>query len=513
MGDKKPTLVVALTILVLLAGGFLSLVYIGASGRTSPGGHLYATLPGAASAPSAYFADAKAGGRAVAKRTESFVGGIFGIQDGYSGQAPAAGGGTASAGGEIPAGVEGDDNQASGDSFEKYYEKNYGGGDGSDGGGGAPSWADTGGSSSSGSPAGAVPRGGAKAEEQAAAAAAGGSSAQPGSGPAFGGPSAPGRHPRQPRMMASLPGGAPFPGSGSGGVSMPRPSSGGSAPGGGAKTSSLNGFSSGGRGAADLNGASENMKTASQGSYNSKMSVDVGAMKKAAAGAAGTPAPQQSSGGSGGGSSGGGSGGSGGSADGKTPDASAAPSGTDPGADDSGVDNTVDLASSGDYEDPDLIRAVVNERQNGTGNKFISEADAVKAPKEALLKAGGTEAVSSDKEITADDPENFNSLPEDRKIELKKEIHTFLKEVENKYGRMNDIHYTPCETTPVVCKDNGLTGNYLTMTTSGGARLDLGVKYLNGKWRVYTVNFRKPASAAASQTPAQDDGGADYPAD
>ena len=94
----------------------------------------------------------------------------------------------------------------------------------------------------------------------------------------------------------------------------------------------------------------------------------------------------------------------------------------------------------------------------------------------------------------AADPKNFSNLSALRKKELRRELHAFLKKVENRYGKMTDIVFTSCGTTPDLCKQHELKQSYLTMTTAKGATLVLGLKYVNEKWRRYTVDFKKPAS-------------------
>ena len=68
---------------------------------------------------------------------------------------------------------------------------------------------------------------------------------------------------------------------------------------------------------------------------------------------------------------------------------------------------------------------------------------------------------------------------------------------------MQDINYSSCGANPDVCQAHGLTANYLTMKTAKGATLVMGVKYVAGKWRRYTIDFKSPASSA--DLPASND--------
>jgi hypothetical protein len=144
------------------------------------------------------------------------------------------------------------------------------------------------------------------------------------------------------------------------------------------------------------------------------------------------------------------------------------------------------------------VKTVVTESQNGTDEQLVSEEDASKAPDSAMLTEGGMPSAPATKALTPDDPADLKSLPAERKAQLNKQMLTFLKNIEHKYGRKTDIYYTSCITTPEVCTANGLTNGYLTMTTSGGARLQLGLKYAGRKWKMYTISLKKPASVGAN---------------
>ena len=127
--------------------------------------------------------------------------------------------------------------------------------------------------------------------------------------------------------------------------------------------------------------------------------------------------------------------------------------------------------------------------------KYVPEEKASGEPEEALLQAGAAAITDENQNASKTDPANFDDLSEERRKAMREEIHVFLKKVENKYGAMTDIYDTPCRLTPDLCKEHGISGNYLTMITAKGAKLVLGTKYLNGKWRRYTIDFKKPRAA------------------
>ncbi|MDP2754969.1 MAG: hypothetical protein Q8P40_11360, partial [Nitrospirota bacterium] len=157
--------------------------------------------------------------------------------------------------------------------------------------------------------------------------------------------------------------------------------------------------------------------------------------------------------------------------------------------------------------DLDLLSLIVKERQNGADSKLVSDEDAAGEPDEALLVARALAPDKAEKTAQTPDPANFKALPEARKTELKKEAHTFLRLVENKYGKMNEIFRTSCSTTPDLCKEHEVSGSYLTMTTQKGAKLVLGFKYVEKRWRRYTIDFKAPAAAVAvPEEPAEEPG-------
>ena len=108
--------------------------------------------------------------------------------------------------------------------------------------------------------------------------------------------------------------------------------------------------------------------------------------------------------------------------------------------------------------EPDLLSLIVKERQNGADSKLVSDEEAAGEPEEYLLLARAVAFDEETKAVPAPDPANFKALPEARKTELKKEVHTFLRRVENKYGKMNEIFRTPCSTTPELCKEHEVSG-------------------------------------------------------
>jgi hypothetical protein len=119
----------------------------------------------------------------------------------------------------------------------------------------------------------------------------------------------------------------------------------------------------------------------------------------------------------------------------------------------------------------------------------------VASPDETLLKSGAIAGADGTKDA-ADDPKVFASLSPARKLEIKKDIHVFLKRVENRFGAMTDIKTTSCASTLDLCSSHGVSGNYLTMSTAKGAKLDLGVKYIKTRWKRYTIDFQRPGAAS-----------------
>jgi hypothetical protein len=257
-----------------------------------------------------------------------------------------------------------------------------------------------------------------------------------------------------------------------------------------------------------LDGVGESARSGSRGSYNSKMAGGAAAAAAAAPGAVPSASkPKEVSAGGGGGSGSGDTSGGGDAA----PDAAAG---------DKAGDNT-EPAEPKAEEAPDrsrffaaapenqsFLKTVVLERSKGAEVKYVTEEDAAGELDESLLKSGAalTEAPAEkdflaarsapDRKARAKaDPEQFSALSSERRKELKKEIHVFLKRIERRYGAMEDIVYTSCGAGRELCAEHGLTEGYLTMKTRTGAKLLLGLKYVDKKWRPYTVGFTLPASA------------------
>jgi len=504
MDNKKPVLLLALAITAFISGGFLLVVNVGMSGRKAQELHYdFGSFHGAAVAASSYFGDFERGGQILKKKSQDFMAGIFG---GSAETSPASGDGVTAQRPPDQDAAAGQD--AEGDAFEQYYKKHYakdyGNGDSPDSGPGPASWADVdgGGSATGGGPGGSVGAAQGSSREtpkkgaDAAAASSGAEGMAAAARTGFGGPGPAGSLAAAPRMYASLPakGGPANNGQDYGGQSGPGgdfPASGNNKP---MKGGALSGMPGGKGGAADLNGASEKMKSGGESSYKAQLA---GGAKAAAAGGKAAPAAsaaQQVS------------------ADGKTADkaGAAAGSGSKSGADDPGTSGGGTVAGPL-YQPPDtsaadgqdLVASVALDRQKGAEVKYLSAEDAKAAPDETLLKAGALAVPDVNKDAAAgpaaDDPADLASLPPERKEALKKEIHGFLKRVENKFGPMREIYATSCTATPELCKDHEVSGNYLTMTTDKGAKLVIGVKYVKGKWCRYTMDFKRPAGSAGGK--------------
>ena len=522
----KPVHLVAFGMFIMTLGGFFTLMYVGISARRADQiQHGFAFRGAPAPEKSSFAGDFKRGGAIVASQARSFAGGLFSRQD----NRPAARGAcTASAKRASIYDEERNGEPGERDPFEDFYEKNYGRGAGASysapaasWGGSASSWSGPGGSSTAGrtedSPA---ERSGDSAPDTAAAEreeeGSGGGDA-PGS-PVFGGPLGRGDSPKQ--LHASLPQGAgPWQG-------LERPgelSGGGLSPSGvkGEKGGTLSGMP-GRKDPGSLDGAGESARSGSQGSYNSKMSG--GAAAAAAPGAvpdASKPKEVSAdagdsgggSGGSSGGGSGGSSGGSSGGADGAAEDKADDKAGDKPKAgetEEESSDRSYLFAGAG--EDQAFLKTVALERSKGAEVKYVTEEDAAGELDESLLKSGAavTEAPAEkdfpgarsapDRARAKTDPEKFSALSAERKKELKREIHIFLKRIERRYGALDDIVYTSCGAGREICAEHGLTEGYITMKTKRGAKLLLGLKYVDKKWRPYTVGFTLPA-APRPQTP------------
>ena len=151
--------------------------------------------------------------------------------------------------------------------------------------------------------------------------------------------------------------------------------------------------------------------------------------------------------------------------------------------------------------DEDLLQSVVTDTQNGKDAKYVSPEEAAAPPEESMLKSGGVSPLeAAAKGPPVADPKDFASLSPERKQEIKKNIHVFLKRIQNPkwFGAMTDIKTTSCLSTLDLCEANGISGNYLTITTEK-AKLDLGVKYIKTKWRRYTIDVQRFGQSSAAQ--------------
>ena len=516
MNDRKknPALLLGVALLVMVAGSFLILLQTGINARTAKQIHYGFSFRGAALAAATYVSDVERGAGIVRTRASSVIDDYFsGLSGSSSAPAPAASSYQAGGYGSREDEVQGQ-TPPEGDAFEKYYEKHYGKGsseaswDNGSGGGFAAGGAgfSSGGASASfqaapsGGASAAAAKGGAQETQTAKGGETGGKESAAAAGPAFG--QASGRSSPPDRVLASLPsGGANLPGT----LPAKPPRTVGQQHGGQAAASGgLNGFRNGGA-AADLNTGLEKDSTGAKNDYSAKMSG--GAAAAAAAGAAaggGVPnasKPSAATGGAGGSSSASDGGGASGGDD-KT--ASAKKSGGAEKAEPSGGGSFW-----GDGDEPqaaqekaapsaapgDLIKTVVTETRNGEEAAYLTAEDDAAQPEETQLQTGAVTLLASAKSMEEPDPENLDDLSTERRAELRKQMHSFMKRVQNKYGKLTDIFVTSCSETPEsrdLCKQNGLTRNYLTMTTAKGAKLVMGVKYVKKRWRRYTVSFSKP---------------------
>jgi hypothetical protein len=534
--DKKnPMLALALALLLMAAGSLLALLHVGMSARGANQIHYSFNARGAALAASTYAGDIGRGAAIAKDKTAQVFDNFFGGEDNAAGaQTASAGSYSGEAGQQEGAGSQ-EDYTPDSDAFTKYYEKHYGKGaesasagwnegggfgGGFGGGGGGESATSQSAPGTSRETAAGKPPEETPAQEQ-------GAKDTPAAPPAASG-GAPSSSPKSSFPQAKASAGTAlsspppplFPGQ--------QPAAGGSAGAKGMKTGGLDGFNNK-AGAADLDGALERASAGAKSDYGAKMSG--GAAATAAAGAA------AGGGGGGGGASSpvdaskdgkGAAGGKDAAKDAAKDAGSSSPvsswwsrSGdedTPAGAPAASAKKTADAKTTASA-DPELLKAIVAERRNGGEAKYLTEEDEKAAPEETLLKSGAVALTAPAEEKSLKepdpDPEDFSKLSADRKAELKKEIHSFLKRVENKYGKMTDIEYTACKETPDFCKEHGLERSYLTMTTANKARLVMGVKYVKDRWRRYTVDFKKPAGAAVTPVPKpeQDPVPSEEPAD
>lgn len=532
--NSSPLRWVMLGLFTLLMGGFLAAVHIGNLSRQEEmmrGGFGYRgqRADAAGGAPAAQ-GSGTAASPASAGRGGSFSEKVSGLADSlldWLGGKSAPDGSASVA--QRPPEDRGGAASEERDPFEEFYGKYYGHSSAASSppGGGFSSFAG-GSSSSSGASAPSAGPSAASAQPAPAGPAASAAAArqeQPGK-PLFGGPLGRSGN-RPPPLQASLPsGGLPrqpasagpdggFPGLPAG-QRAARGSGGGSVSG-----------MRGGVAAADLNDAASSLRNGAQGEYASKMSMGAAAVASGAGGSGGGggSAPAASSAGSSGGSSGGGS------ADAPKPASSS--------GDEKGSGEQKSSAAEEDYgglgansagpgPEQAFMKSVAVERRNGEEVKYLAEADYKAMPERTLLKSGGMPAEYDDKDQkTAEqpaadgsgdmkslsfekkraprppDPENFSSLTDERKIQLRERMHRFIRRFENKYGEMTDIFFTPCMNDAALCEKHGLKEGYLTEATSSDAQLVLGLKYSRKRWRPYTVSVTLPGTMLAQE----DDGG------
>ncbi|OGR76494.1 MAG: hypothetical protein A2X32_11990 [Elusimicrobia bacterium GWC2_64_44] len=476
-------------------------------------------------------ANFKRGAQSIADKTGGLVDDLFSWGD----DAPAAGPLTASAGQDAP-GEEADEK----DPFEDFYNRNYGkgtgasassgGGFGGFGGSSGGSWGSSGGGGGGddGLPSGGGSAPKASAKESAGEEAAAGRAPRP-ARPSVEDASGdwvkyPGR--KGGKQDAAGPQLASLPSGGSPDGPFSNPLTQGEKPGKGGSLSEMPGQ----KGAVDLNGASEQARTGAEGSYNSKMSGGASAAAAAgasAAGGGGVPAASAAKEVGADGKSGDAAAGGKDAKDAKdTKDASSSDSSKSSGwnfrpSSSRGAVVTAAAAPPAE-EEPDFLKTLMNERQKGAETSFIREEDAAAKPPAAQLRSGALIKPPQLKMALADgeeqpeekpDPEKFSKLSADRKKELKTEVHTFLRQVENQYGGMTDMLFTPCSKAREVCADHEIKMGYITMHTADGARVQLSLKYVDKKWVPYTVSFgetiKMPKPAAPPETPAEDQQGED----
>lgn len=472
----KPSHLVAFGVFVLALWGFFAVLHVGMN--EIRGGDRIQHGFGSRVAPEkpGYAQALRRGGKAIAASARNFLAQTF------------VGSATAARTASRPSYSRPAAEEKGFDPLEDFYDKHYGSGRGSaslGSIGSAGSWSGSGGSVTAGAsaPGAAAPAGSGPKSGLSLQAAA---SSLPDK-PLFGGPSR--KLPAQrPQLQASLPAGrAALSGLERAGEMTGGSLSRGPERGSGGALSGMRGQGS----AANLNGADESASASSAGSYNAKMAGGA-----AAAAAAGGSAPAASAPAAAGGSAGGGSGSGSGGAE-------------KPAADkkDAGTQKSVsfdDGDSRGGGEEPakPFLEVVVVEKRNGADQKFISEEDAKAVPEEGQLKPGAAAPDERPRERDfrpegqrqerPPDPESFAELSAERKLELKKRVHGFLKRVETRYGVMDDIFYTPCAAGKELCEEHGLTEGYLTLETRDSAELHLGLKYIKDRWRRYTVGFTLP---------------------
>ncbi|MDD2805352.1 MAG: hypothetical protein PHV33_07335 [Elusimicrobiales bacterium] len=480
--SSRPFFLLMSGVFALAAGSFFTVLHVGMNELRGGRGIAYGFGSRQAAQEKPTYAEAlAAGGKALAGKARQFFGGAS------AGPAPE------SLPGEEPQTAEERPEQES-DPLEDFYDRNYGRGGEKFYAQAPGAWAGSGGSASAGAAAPDLQEGGQKAAGAwTGKAATGERAAGAPEKPAFGSPGA-----RSPSRQAE--GGAPKLARSLALAVPERPGE----PGGGSLSSGPRYGAGGGlegmrgqAGAADLNGADEGSRSSSANSYNSKLSGGA----KAAAASGGTPPAASAAANAEGGGGTGATSGSGGTAaaDAKreTPSEKSAPtevSSNEPAAE----------------ELKPFLEWVAVEKRNGRDTRFISEEDAAAKVDAGQLKTGdaSAEEPKPKKESSAGawrdwkrdgpreppppDPKNFSELSNERKLEVKQRIHGFIKRVENHYGAMEDIFYTPCSAGRELCKEHGLTEGYLTLETREEAELHLGLKYIKERWRRYTIGFTLP---------------------
>lgn len=175
-----------------------------------------------------------------------------------------------------------------------------------------------------------------------------------------------------------------------------------------------------------------------------------------------------------------------------------------------------------------VMNSVVADKRSGRESSAVNSAEAAKKPPATLTKPGsvtpsahtpastqsqaaytaqlpaGVSGQSSHQAPLDDaDPEDPAQLTPQRSRALQGEIETSLKQIENAYGKMTDMFYTDC-TDNSTCAEHGLKGGFVTMTTENDAKIEIGLKYQDRRWQRYTISF--DPGRTFSQPEVTDDG-------
>ena len=473
-------------VFALASGSFFTVLHVGMSELRGGSGiqHGFGSRQAAPEKPT-YAEALAAGGKAIAGKVQRF------FEGGSASPAPEMPGGESQS-------AEGATEQEP-DPLEEFYDRNYGRGGGDKLYAQATgAWGGSGGSASAGAAAAPQEDGQKAAGAWSGKAAPGERAAGAPEKPAFGSPGA--RSPYQqaeggaPKLSRSLAlagrEGPDYTGAGSL-SSGPRHGAGGG----------LQGMRGQG-GTADLNGADEGSRSSSESSYNAKLSGGA----SAAAASGGTPPAASAAANAEGGAGGGGSGGGAASGSGSTAAADTKKEAPAEKSAPAGVSRSEPTAE----ELKPFLEWVAVEKRNGRDARFISEEDAAARVDAGQLKTGDASAEEpkqnrdsaagpprdgnrdGQREAAPPDPKNFSELSNERKLQVKQRIHGFIKRVENHYGAMDDIFYTPCSAGRELCREHGLTEGYLTLETREEAELHLGLKYVKERWRRYTIGFTLP---------------------